>query len=88
MTNSPIHLNGCRRCRRVAVALMAAAVLSSSALASGMGPDPSADFTWPSLSRVVACAVSFLADFGVAGLTIQFGGCTFYIDVMDVLRDI
>jgi hypothetical protein len=66
---------------------MAAVVLSSNALASDLGPDPTTDFTWPSLSRAVACAVSFLADFGVAGLTIQFGGCTFYIDILDVLRD-
>ena len=66
---------------------MAAALLSSSVLAAEIGPDPTTDITWPSLSRVVACAVSFLADFGVSGLIVQFGGCTFYIDVMDVLRD-
>ena len=68
-------------------AALVAILLSSSVLASEMGPDPTTDITWPSLSRVVACAVSFLADFGVAGLTIQFGGCTFFIDLMDVLRD-
>jgi len=87
MTNSFTQSPPWLGVRRAAVALMAAAVLSSNALASDLGPDPTTDFTWPNLSRAVACAVSFLADFGVAGLTIQFGGCTFYIDILDVLRD-
>jgi len=87
MTNSSMQSPPWPRVRRVAVALMAAAVLSSNALGSNLGADPTTDFTWPNLSRAVACAVSFLADFGVAGLTIQFGGCTFYVDILDVLRD-
>jgi peptidoglycan/LPS O-acetylase OafA/YrhL len=87
MANSSTHRPWVRRRRGAAVALVVAALLSSSALAADLGPDPASDITWPSLSRVVACAVSFLADFGVTGLIVQFGGCTFYIDVMDVLRD-